>query len=63
VSQVCVAVAELDRVTQENATMVQGSVDAAHVLMARAERLGDAVKVYKNQYAGDGQLSAWLTRE
>ncbi len=56
VSQVCVAVAELDRVTQENATMVQGSVDAAHVLMARAERLGDAVKVYKNRYAGDGQL-------
>ncbi|PRD66918.1 hypothetical protein C6P64_01950 [Malikia granosa] len=51
VSQVCVAVAELDRVTQENATMVQGSVDAAHVLMARAERLGDAVKVYKNRYA------------
>ena len=50
VSQVSVAVVQLDRVTQENATMVQDSVDAAQGLMARAERLGSAVAVYKNTH-------------
>ena len=51
VSQVSVAVVELDRVTQENAIMVNDSVDVAHLLMAQAQRLGSAVSVYKNHYA------------
>ena len=50
VSQVSVAVVQLDRMTQENASMVQDSVDASHELMARAERLGSAVAVYKNMH-------------
>ncbi|PRD69411.1 hypothetical protein C6P61_05790 [Malikia spinosa] len=48
IAQVSVAVVELDRATQENAVMVQGSVNASHELMARAERLDSAVAVYRN---------------
>jgi len=50
VTQVSTAVVQLERVTQENATMVQGSVTAAKGLMTLAERLGGVVAVYKNRH-------------
>ena len=50
VTQINVTVGQLDRTMQENAALLQGSVDAASGLMTRAERLGSAVSVYKNRH-------------
>jgi len=50
VSQINVTVGQLDRTMQDNAAMLQDSVNAANDLMARAERLGSAVSVYKNRH-------------
>ncbi len=48
VAQINEAVTQLDQVTQQNATMVDESVGAAHALIAQAERLAAAISVYKS---------------
>jgi len=47
VELVCSAVSQLDHSTQQNASLVQEGTEAAQVLMARANRLIEAVSVYK----------------
>jgi methyl-accepting chemotaxis protein len=49
VAQINEAVTQLDQVTQQNATMVDENVGAAHTLIAQAERLGSAVSVYRTR--------------
>ena len=46
IDQVNVAVAQLDQVTQQNATLVEQSADAAHSLMGQAGRLVESVGVF-----------------
>lgn len=46
ISQIADAVAQLDRVTQQNAAMVEQSAAIAESLQHRADRLGDAVNVF-----------------
>ncbi|MDD0839730.1 methyl-accepting chemotaxis protein [Curvibacter sp. HBC61] len=46
ISQVGSAVAQLDQMTQQNATMVEESSAAAHSMGAQADRLVQAVKVF-----------------
>ena len=47
ITQVGVAVSELDRVTQQNAALVQESSSAAALLEEQAKRLNDAVAVFR----------------
>ena len=47
VEQVCAAVSQLDQATQQNASLVQESAEAAQALMARSKRLVEAIAVYK----------------
>lgn len=47
ITQVGVAVSELDRVTQQNAALVQESSSAAALLEEQARRLNDAVAVFR----------------
>jgi aerotaxis receptor len=47
IDQVACAVTQLDQLTQQNATLVEQSAAAATVLHHRAERLVDAVGVYR----------------
>nr|WP_312241111.1 hypothetical protein [Pantoea sp.] len=47
ITQVGVAVSELDRVTQQNAALVQESSSAAALLEEQARRLNEAVAVFQ----------------
>ncbi|MCX7250504.1 MAG: methyl-accepting chemotaxis protein [Burkholderiales bacterium] len=47
ISQIADAVAQLDRVTQQNAAMVEQSAAIAESLQHRADRLGDAISVFE----------------
>ena len=48
IEQVNSAVTSLDDATQQNARMVQESKDAAQALQERANRLADAISVFKS---------------
>jgi methyl-accepting chemotaxis protein len=47
IEQVNNAVGSLDDATQQNARMVQESTEAARALQERANRLADAIRVFK----------------
>jgi methyl-accepting chemotaxis protein I, serine sensor receptor len=47
IDQVNTAIAQMDRVTQQNAALVEQAAAAAHALEAQAKRLNDAVAVFR----------------
>ncbi|TAM01134.1 MAG: PAS domain-containing protein [Paraburkholderia sp.] len=55
ISQVNVAVTQLDQMTQQNANLVQQSADAADDLQIRTGRLVEAVKIFQAGAAGGGR--------
>ena len=46
ISQVAQAIAQMDRITQENAAMVEQSSTAASALSEQAQRLSEAIAVF-----------------
>jgi methyl-accepting chemotaxis protein-1 (serine sensor receptor) len=57
VSQVGEAVTQMDRATQQNATLVEESAAAAESLQQQAQRLVQAVAVFKIAQGGTGAIS------
>nr|WP_264289178.1 methyl-accepting chemotaxis protein [Duffyella gerundensis] len=62
IDQVGQAVTEMDRVTQQNASLVQESAAAASSLEAQASRLSQAVSVFRISNSGSGRTSQPLSR-
>jgi methyl-accepting chemotaxis protein len=61
IGQVNVAVARLDRMTQENASLVERSTQSAEVLAERASRLAEAVAVFSAAASSPKARSAEAT--
>ncbi|WLI75167.1 methyl-accepting chemotaxis protein [Kosakonia sp. H02] len=61
IDQVGQAVAEMDRVTQQNASLVQESASAAGALEEQAARLNETVAVFKINRARSAQSTALLS--
>ena len=58
IKQVNIAVAELDRMTQENAAMVEESTTAAEQLKEQADRLTGTISSFKLSNAASPALQA-----
>ncbi len=54
-AQVNTAVNEMDKVTQQNAAMVEQSTAASHALLNEAESLGDSVRRFQTRHAPAAQ--------
>jgi methyl-accepting chemotaxis protein len=50
-AQVNTAVNEMDKVTQQNAAMVEQSTAASHALLSESEALGESVRIFKTSQA------------
>ncbi|HEX5373310.1 MAG TPA: methyl-accepting chemotaxis protein [Aquabacterium sp.] len=58
IGQVNQAVSQLDQMTQQNAALVEESMAAAESLKVQAERLTQAVSVFKTRHAHEAQVKA-----
>ncbi len=47
IKEISVAVEQMDRVTQQNAALVEESATAAHAMTEQGEQLRDAVRFFK----------------
>ncbi len=63
IDQVAVAVTEMDRVTQQNAALVQESAAAASSLEEQAQRLNEAVSIFRLRSEQQGRAVAKTPRE
>jgi methyl-accepting chemotaxis protein len=50
-AQVNTAVNEMDKVTQQNAAMVEQSTAASHALLSESEALGESVRIFRTSHA------------
>jgi methyl-accepting chemotaxis protein len=58
IGQVNQAVGQLDQMTQQNAALVEESMAAAESLKVQADRLAEAVSVFRTRHAQDAQITA-----